>query len=111
MIRRPPRSTLFPYTTLFRSVVFIKPSLLNRYAVEPVRPCLSSPACRGARKDDRIETLSVCGSVRKRGHPHGQAASEQLSPQQGEGAALPPHLGLPCACGERWVGFIRKALC
>src|SRR2546426_318973 len=25
MIRRPPRSTLFPYTTLFRSVVFIGP--------------------------------------------------------------------------------------
>src|SRR3712207_8560972 len=23
MIRRPPRSTLFPYTTLFRSVVFV----------------------------------------------------------------------------------------
>src|SRR3712207_8263857 len=23
MIRRPPRSTLFPYTTLFRSVIFI----------------------------------------------------------------------------------------
>src|SRR2546430_14074083 len=25
MIRRPPRSTLFPYTTLFRSVVAIRP--------------------------------------------------------------------------------------
>src|SRR5436190_13638372 len=25
MIRRPPRSTLFPYTTLFRSVVFNRP--------------------------------------------------------------------------------------
>src|SRR5258708_25903227 len=24
MIRRPPRSTLFPYTTLFRSIVFTK---------------------------------------------------------------------------------------
>src|SRR3712207_9010394 len=24
MIRRPPRSTLFPYTTLFRSLVFLK---------------------------------------------------------------------------------------
>src|SRR5256885_9481500 len=24
MIRRPPRSTLFPYTTLFRSVLFLK---------------------------------------------------------------------------------------
>src|SRR2546428_8182449 len=26
MIRRPPRSTLFPYTTLFRSLVFTVPS-------------------------------------------------------------------------------------
>src|SRR2546430_7165327 len=24
MIRRPPRSTLFPYTTLFRSVIFLR---------------------------------------------------------------------------------------
>src|SRR3989475_10021569 len=30
MIRRPPRSTLFPYTTLFRSVVFVDE--LNKYA-------------------------------------------------------------------------------
>src|SRR5260370_1372458 len=30
MIRRPPRSTLFPYTTLFRSLqVSLKPSLLT----------------------------------------------------------------------------------
>src|SRR5256885_10958899 len=28
MIRRPPRSTLFPYTTLFRSV-FVRPALLQ----------------------------------------------------------------------------------
>src|SRR5438477_8064321 len=26
MIRRPPRSTLFPYTTLFRSIYFDKPA-------------------------------------------------------------------------------------
>src|SRR5260370_11201567 len=26
MIRRPPRSTLFPYTTLFRSVIAIEPN-------------------------------------------------------------------------------------
>jgi len=34
MIRRPPRSTLFPYTTLFRSIVqnFSDPQTLNRYA-------------------------------------------------------------------------------
>src|SRR5258708_27368879 len=29
MIRRPPRSTLFPYTTLFRSVVKVHQSLEN----------------------------------------------------------------------------------
>src|SRR3989442_11167531 len=30
MIRRPPRSTLFPYTTLFRSGIFQFPVLLSR---------------------------------------------------------------------------------
>src|SRR3712207_7584584 len=29
MIRRPPRSTLFPYTTLFRSTFLITPNLSN----------------------------------------------------------------------------------
>src|SRR2546426_561984 len=29
MIRRPPRSTLFPYTTLFRSLVAARPGLLD----------------------------------------------------------------------------------
>src|SRR2546429_6743536 len=33
MIRRPPRSTLFPYTTLFRSVVY-----LNDYDVVTLTP-------------------------------------------------------------------------
>src|SRR5947199_3624142 len=37
MIRRPPRSTLFPYTTLFRS----SPSPCSR--------CSRRPACRGSR--------------------------------------------------------------
>src|SRR5256885_10934060 len=36
MIRRPPRSTLFPYTTLFRSVPSIRPRA--RVIVGQVRP-------------------------------------------------------------------------
>src|SRR5688572_32332677 len=32
MIRRPPRSTLFPYTTLFRSIKFRKSRSHTRYA-------------------------------------------------------------------------------
>src|SRR3712207_7533627 len=50
MIRRPPRSTLFPYTTLFRS--------------EP-------PAARGAH-DDRAVDDRVAGLVPAQGHGLGQ---------------------------------------
>src|SRR5256885_4506703 len=35
MIRRPPRSTLFPYTTLFRS--------LNQYQIEPTSLVVGGP--------------------------------------------------------------------
>src|SRR3712207_7039428 len=37
MIRRPPRSTLFPYTTLFRSAC-------SGMADEPYPPCVGSPS-------------------------------------------------------------------
>src|SRR5256885_9505186 len=36
MIRRPPRSTLFPYTTLFRSLIFLGRVL--RVLDSPIRP-------------------------------------------------------------------------
>src|SRR3712207_9472070 len=36
MIRRPPRSTLFPYTTLFRSLA--APAILRAQAAYPERP-------------------------------------------------------------------------
>src|SRR3712207_8807476 len=41
MIRRPPRSTLFPYTTLFRSGVAVGPqrAALPELRREPVAPC------------------------------------------------------------------------
>src|SRR5215813_4850976 len=42
MIRRPPRSTLFPYTTLFRS----------RSAGPPSRPHCSSPSARPAARSE-----------------------------------------------------------
>src|SRR5574340_1663937 len=48
MIRRPPRSTLFPYTTLFRS-----PAL--RGPVGP-RPCSPSPRARPDRKSTRLNS-------------------------------------------------------
>src|SRR2546426_8228109 len=52
MIRRPPRSTLFPYTTLFRS-----PGRLERPRVHPrARPERSAEAHRAPRAGDRKST-------------------------------------------------------
>src|SRR5256885_3209786 len=54
MIRRPPRSTLFPYTTLFRSVVILK-SLVYLIAVGVVI------VQRSLHRLDRI--LQMCGGT------------------------------------------------
>src|SRR3712207_7530820 len=52
MIRRPPRSTLFPYTTLFRSVVVLQS--LAAAAAEPWRSML---------EDDRVALLRLSAEV------------------------------------------------
>src|SRR5438874_5803930 len=52
MIPRPPRSTLFPYTTLFRSVI-VEPLR------DPVLSCLADPRGHGADsvRDPRVQHL------------------------------------------------------
>src|SRR5260221_6425232 len=52
MIRRPPRSTLFPYTTLFRSPIFPRrsTSIRGRFASAATAPrARSSSACASCR--------------------------------------------------------------
>src|SRR5258708_22153772 len=44
MIRRPPRSTLFPYTTLFRSVVICCSGLLREKGSAPSGPAIAASA-------------------------------------------------------------------
>src|SRR5256885_10623032 len=51
MIRRPPRSTLFPYTTLFRSATAILP---RPFAAIAAREHLSFADKRGARRPWRL---------------------------------------------------------
>src|SRR2546425_1365829 len=46
MIRRPPRSTLFPYTTLFRSVVLVahlSEDVIDRAKANLLNACVQSP--------------------------------------------------------------------
>src|SRR2546426_5934921 len=100
MIRRPPRSTLFPYTTLFRSV--------RLFGARPVcvrtagGPCAAheprsgphrrgSRACRGCAPPGRHSTLlrstglrgDACGDVRRRIeiHPQLDEGSEAVPPR------------------------------
>src|SRR5947199_7967757 len=62
MIRRPPRSTLFPYTTLFRSAV-----------VERDEDAASSPGCApglASRRDARISDDRKDGIRARRSEEH-----------------------------------------
>src|SRR5256884_8973054 len=47
MIRRPPRSTLFPYTTLFRSLKDVKDQVLEFLAVRQLRQRSPDPVAQG----------------------------------------------------------------
>src|SRR3712207_7632430 len=56
MIRRPPRSTLFPYTTLFRSFTWLRDSY--RYDAAPLAECwvLLSPTDEELAKEPELRT-------------------------------------------------------
>src|SRR3712207_8030290 len=68
MIRRPPRSTLFPYTTLFRSVelehvarqlhvLLVVLDDEDQRCIRHVRPPISSPpSCQADRKSTRLNS-------------------------------------------------------
>src|SRR3712207_9508915 len=70
MIRRPPRSTLFPYTTLFRSVpahslaeaARLLPELAERRPGLPATPPLSTPGAQSRFFEGIGQVLlAVCG--------------------------------------------------
>src|SRR5258705_7115165 len=63
MIRRPPRSTLFPYTTLFRSMVKVLPDPVTPRSVwydRPSRmPSTSFPIASGRSEEHTSELQSL----------------------------------------------------
>src|SRR2546430_11422274 len=70
MIRRPPRSTLFPYTTLFRS----RPS-----AAHPPRPPVGGGAGVRRRRRVRAQSSHGCSSLGPRSHRSEEHTSELQS--------------------------------
>src|SRR5256885_8076943 len=70
MIRRPPRSTLFPYTTLFRSTPFLgkhgenKIGMLRWQEIEPVLGSVQITFASAARSEEHTSELqSPCNLV------------------------------------------------
>src|SRR5258706_2271459 len=59
MIRRPPRSTLFPYTTLFRSTRMLLPT---RSFLET---CRRSPTCFNLSSASRVRSVAFFPSTRR----------------------------------------------
>src|SRR2546427_3150512 len=60
MIRRPPRSTLFPYTTLFRSTGFEpRSSSARKLLFISIRTLNCSPSVRAASRGDTKENSTV----------------------------------------------------
>src|SRR5438874_8233419 len=60
MIRRPPRSTLFPYTTLFRSHNGETKSSSTTYTLTQVAPTVTAPApSTSDRKSTRLNSSHV----------------------------------------------------
>src|SRR2546425_8927818 len=55
MIRRPPRSTLFPYTTLFRSSIFSSAAFQSFSAIATRAPTSHASACRLGSAVDRAD--------------------------------------------------------
>src|SRR2546422_7967594 len=86
MIRRPPRSTLFPYTTLFRSVLARAGGAVHRPGVagdggQPRGLLPPRPSSGG-----RPRPLSYA----RRGYPPFGAGQRSVAPPWGR---VPPHLG------------------
>src|SRR2546430_12683142 len=62
MIRRPPRSTLFPYTTLFRSCCYRAPTSRRNgrrriSPMPPISPCIRSEQENAMRSEEHTSEL------------------------------------------------------
>src|SRR2546422_2278281 len=79
MIRRPPRSTLFPYTTLFRSVVFGIVALLVRLGRR-----VAAPIALAGRSEEHTSELQsrlhlVCRLLLEKKNPEVKQRSKETS--------------------------------
>src|SRR3712207_7778808 len=68
MIRRPPRSTLFPYTTLFRSPPGMRKMAINSDFLDIGRHYLLRATCGQAMLEHMVTVSGVAGADRSEEH-------------------------------------------
>src|SRR2546426_10784035 len=76
MIRRPPRSTLFPYTTLFRSNRGIERGLLTVLREQGIGCIAFSPLAQGLLTDRYLSGIPADSRAAK---PHGFLKREEVT--------------------------------
>src|SRR5256885_12163125 len=99
MIRRPPRSTLFPYTTLFRSPA---PAAACRWRRRPRRHCGSSARRTDRSEEHTSELQSPCNLVcrlllEKKKYSYEHVRPIQLNPDQLERVNSFVYMTIPSA--------------
>src|SRR2546429_8975020 len=104
MIRRPPRSTLFPYTTLFRSAGTAAAAVGHAAKGEPGLSAAEVAALHQQAEQGGASAQYARGSLYKRGRgvaPSAETAAQwyEKSAQRGYAAAQ-PELGLMYANGR-----------
>src|SRR5256886_7427412 len=87
MIRRPPRSTLFPYTTLFRSLrplAVPDPLFVGGSAAKDTGADREGQTNRGASRSESAATGPIDRGVRSRGLQRGVRSEEHTSELQSQ---------------------------
>src|SRR2546425_8128702 len=84
MIRRPPRSTLFPYTTLFRSLGYSQPRPLPFAPFDELEPVQSrkDQGQLGARDREGFRNLLVAPAIEHQPEHRNQRSEEHTSELQ-----------------------------
>src|SRR3989454_4714363 len=77
MIRRPPRSTLFPYTTLFRSDLYFDKGDGTRYRSLGCAPCTFPIKSTAKTIDEIIEELRNTNVAERAGRAQDEGRSEE----------------------------------
>src|SRR5690348_17909462 len=88
MLRRPPRSTLFPYTTLFRSVLSL---LMSRHDFHG--PVMNVTAMCASRSEEHTSELQspvhlVCRLLLEKKKTHNSALADTLLKQPNQGKSV-----------------------